>query len=229
MNGIVSESIITPLNIINSQTKGKRLKREDVIVEWRQLNYAFKDKNPVDSIRFFSKRNLDISCTISKEEVSGFIPHHYSEITVRIFSRDADKCREIQFAFRSFLAQLNSKLEIDGADSGILMAESESNGIILSPPKPYLAGPILDESNNIFLVSPTSSRNNRLIASDVLKLDEPSRQTLNISRKYESDQESEGIECVECYRTKRKKKAKTGDSRNVEGCDGFCECNSGSD
>lgn len=42
---------------MNCQGDNDGLVEEDVIVVFGKINYAMNDKNPVDSIRFFSKLN----------------------------------------------------------------------------------------------------------------------------------------------------------------------------
>ena len=41
------------------------LAKEHVIVDLVKLHYGMKDKNPLDFIKFYSKRNLNSTCPIS--------------------------------------------------------------------------------------------------------------------------------------------------------------------
>lgn len=87
-----------------------------------------KDRNPVDSIRFYSKFNdrgneyraVDVSkvCvraynfmvvesfTIPKQQVSYMIPSTFEEVAVRIFTRNPQKITAIQKAFRRLIKKI---------------------------------------------------------------------------------------------------------------------------
>lgn len=45
--------------IISFQSDNAHISEKDVIVEIQKINYAFKDKNPVDLIHFYSKFESD--------------------------------------------------------------------------------------------------------------------------------------------------------------------------
>jgi len=65
------DEIIVPIHLLAHLSKEKvnakeiicwapdnsYLNEEDLIVEWLKINYAMKDKNPVDHIRFYSRFN----------------------------------------------------------------------------------------------------------------------------------------------------------------------------
>ncbi|KAJ3274536.1 SAM domain and HD [Terramyces sp. JEL0728] len=149
--------------IIKNQIPNPLITENDIIVQFMTLNYAMKDKNPVDSIRFFTKYD-SAPISIKKEQVSGLIPEQYKEVIVRIFSRNAAHVQEIQKGFRKVLFDLNHAIE----GENMLYAESESK---VAPGTPMLAPlickdqtPIADSANNPFLVprsaSNNSSRNN---------------------------------------------------------------------
>lgn len=43
--------------IMGYQSTNDNLQEDEIVVAWGKVNYAMKDRNPVDSIRFFSKFN----------------------------------------------------------------------------------------------------------------------------------------------------------------------------
>ena len=86
------------------------LSKEDVIVEWLTLNFAMKDRNPMDFIRFFTKYDPNTSIFIPKEHISSFIPNHFKEIIIRVFVREAELSQRVQMAFRRLLKTINSTL-----------------------------------------------------------------------------------------------------------------------
>lgn len=53
----VTKDMITPQEIISHQHDNDHLVEDDIIVSPGKINYAMQDRNPVDSIRFFSKFN----------------------------------------------------------------------------------------------------------------------------------------------------------------------------
>ncbi|KAJ4462545.1 putative Deoxynucleoside triphosphate triphosphohydrolase SAMHD1 [Paratrimastix pyriformis] len=61
-----------------------RLTERDLIVHRMPINYAHKDRNPVDSIHFFQSRAPNESFTIKKDLVSLLIPDKFEEVVVRI-------------------------------------------------------------------------------------------------------------------------------------------------
>jgi len=73
------------------------------------MNYAMKDKNPVDKVRFYTKYELSESVTIPKEQVSLLIPEQFSEHYIRIFVKNPEKIHEAQKVFRKFLDAHNFK------------------------------------------------------------------------------------------------------------------------
>jgi len=84
---------IRPADIITHQSDCTEyeLRENDVIVDSFVVNYAMKDKNPVDHVRFFRKGNHTQAFTIPKEDVSLLIPLHFSENYIRIYARDPKK------------------------------------------------------------------------------------------------------------------------------------------
>jgi HD superfamily phosphohydrolase len=102
----ITKEMLTPKYIVRHADVPGAFNEDDVIVHWLILSYAMKDKNPVDNTRFYSKYNENESFLIPQEHVSMLIPTNYDEAIVRVFTRDGNKRKEIQNAFRSLLASL---------------------------------------------------------------------------------------------------------------------------
>jgi deoxynucleoside triphosphate triphosphohydrolase SAMHD1 len=62
-------------------------------VDWLRINYAMRDRNPVDAIRFYSRYNDFEAFHISRAKVSFVVPEQYEETILRIYTRDPDKAR----------------------------------------------------------------------------------------------------------------------------------------
>ncbi|KAI8975179.1 hypothetical protein BDF20DRAFT_836603 [Mycotypha africana] len=108
----LTKDVVTAQEIVNHQTDNAGLVQEDVIVNFSKVNYAMNDKNPVDSIRFFSKFNDQDSFNVPQDKVSYMIPTKYQDIHIRIFTRNPSKMRYVQQAFRRFLGKI-TKIETD--------------------------------------------------------------------------------------------------------------------
>ncbi|CAG8692659.1 27148_t:CDS:2 [Dentiscutata erythropus] len=77
------------------------LSKEDIIVDWQDLNYAKGEKNPVEHIKFYNKDPNKIF-SLKPERISYLFPKQYEETIVRIFARDPEKDGPIQNAFQVF-------------------------------------------------------------------------------------------------------------------------------
>ncbi|KAI8369175.1 hypothetical protein EDC96DRAFT_607057 [Choanephora cucurbitarum] len=102
----LNETTVTPQDIVNHQTDNAGLSESDVIVSFSKVNYSMKEKNPVDSIRFFSKFNDKESFNIPQDKVSYLIPTTFQDVNLRIYTRDPSKMLAIQKAFRRYLRQI---------------------------------------------------------------------------------------------------------------------------
>ncbi|KAN0026321.1 hypothetical protein ACTFIV_007305 [Dictyostelium citrinum] len=87
--------------------EGNGILESDIIVQNLKLNYAFKDKDPVQSTKFYTRYDSTQSFIIKKEETSHLIPNQFQEERIRIFSRNKEKCEQVQTAFRKLLKNHN--------------------------------------------------------------------------------------------------------------------------
>ncbi|KAL7859562.1 hypothetical protein SRHO_G00147090 [Serrasalmus rhombeus] len=67
------------------------LKSEDFVVSVVQLNYGHKDKNPIDEVYFYSKKNPAMPIKIKKNEVSKMLPEIFEEQLIRVYCKKTDK------------------------------------------------------------------------------------------------------------------------------------------
>ncbi|KAF9313226.1 SAM domain and HD [Podila horticola] len=102
---ILTKENINSLEIVSCQSPNDHLQVDDVIVEFLKNNYAMKDQNPVDGIKFFSKTNNSASYHIPKEKVSSLIPSEFQENFIRVFSRDPTKVKAVHEAFRRLMSR----------------------------------------------------------------------------------------------------------------------------
>ncbi|KAG0206329.1 SAM domain and HD [Mortierella sp. GBA30] len=103
--GRLTKQHINSAEIVSCQGPNDHLTEEDVIVEFLRNNYAMKDQNPVDGIKFFSKHNHSVSYHIPKEKVSSLIPSEFQENIIRIFARDPSKVKAVHESFRRLMSR----------------------------------------------------------------------------------------------------------------------------
>ncbi|KAI8583987.1 hypothetical protein K450DRAFT_220918 [Umbelopsis ramanniana AG] len=116
MESHITKDKISARELVSYQSDNSGLVEEDVIIEWLVINYAMKDRNPMDSVRFFSKRHQDQgSFTIPKQQVSSLVPSQFQEINIRVFARNPEKSKEIRKAFYRMMRtyNLNEQLKPD--------------------------------------------------------------------------------------------------------------------
>ena len=66
------------------------LRPEDIVVQNLKIDYAMKEKNPVDSVKFFQEYTDTTSFKIDKNKVSVLLPSNFMERKVRVFSKNRD-------------------------------------------------------------------------------------------------------------------------------------------
>jgi HD superfamily phosphohydrolase len=69
---------------------GCQLTVSDLIVDHMSINYALKDRNPVDNVHFFTSDHPHRKFKIPKEQVSNLIPDQFLERYIRIYLRDPE-------------------------------------------------------------------------------------------------------------------------------------------
>jgi len=104
----VDEIIVSSKNMPNHlaeeiASEGNGITVDDVIVQNLKLNYAFKDKDPVEHTHFYTRYDDSSKIKIRKEHASHLIPNTFQEERIRVFCRSKDKCGQVQEAFRKVL------------------------------------------------------------------------------------------------------------------------------
>jgi len=109
------EQKITPKDVMRYAPSGGRLREEHIIIHNLTLNYAKKDSNPVEHIKFFKSWDSSEAFTIPQAKVSLLIPTRFSERYVRVFVRTHDDAELIEEAHRaaSELIEREMKTKVD--------------------------------------------------------------------------------------------------------------------
>ncbi|XP_077937810.1 deoxynucleoside triphosphate triphosphohydrolase SAMHD1 isoform X2 [Gasterosteus aculeatus] len=71
-------------------TQGVDLNREDIIIDVINLNYGMKEKNPINSVRFYRKDHPDKGFRISKNQVFGFLSEKFTKELIRVYCKKLD-------------------------------------------------------------------------------------------------------------------------------------------
>lgn len=77
------------------------LEPDDIIVHLVLLDYGMKDKNPIDSVRFYMKDNPNEPIKVRKDQVSQMLPETFSEQQLRIYCK-IDDARSLEMLKRAF-------------------------------------------------------------------------------------------------------------------------------
>ncbi|XP_029108030.1 deoxynucleoside triphosphate triphosphohydrolase SAMHD1-like [Scleropages formosus] len=97
------------LRLANSVAQAKprtgtdvNLQAEDFIVSVITLDYGMKGKNPIDNMRFYSKKYPTVAYKILRHQVSQFLPEKFTEQIIRVYCRKTDE-KSIEVAKKYFV------------------------------------------------------------------------------------------------------------------------------
>lgn len=83
------------------------LKPEDFIVREFCVNHGMKDRNPLSLARFFSDWNSKKYYSLRNDEISSFLPVHYSEKRYIIYVKNPIHCDQAKVAVYTLLDEMN--------------------------------------------------------------------------------------------------------------------------
>ncbi|KAI4883970.1 hypothetical protein NFI96_027537 [Prochilodus magdalenae] len=67
------------------------LKPDDFIVSVVNLNYGRKDKNPINDVHFYTKKDPETPIKINKTQVSKMLPDRFAEQLIRVYCKKTDE------------------------------------------------------------------------------------------------------------------------------------------
>uniref|UniRef100_A0A2D4Q5L3 Uncharacterized protein n=1 Tax=Micrurus surinamensis TaxID=129470 RepID=A0A2D4Q5L3_MICSU len=80
--------------IVNSKpttiSQDVELKAEDFIVDVIDMDYGMKEKDPVNSVRFYCKYDITQAVKITREQVSKLLPEKFAEQIIRVYCKKTD-------------------------------------------------------------------------------------------------------------------------------------------
>ncbi|KAG5350405.1 hypothetical protein C0989_011193 [Termitomyces sp. Mn162] len=167
-NNITPEGIVEAARELSEEDPSirelvKTLSVEHVICDFSLMHYGMKEKNPLDFVKFYSKRHpngkhgfldshfeprLTINIEPSHAErgvYSNLMPQFFAELLVRIFTRDVDYFGVIQAGYRRCLQKLPSQINDPTPDQ-----------LVLEPMFP-ITPPVQSQSQSFAEITPTPS------------------------------------------------------------------------
>ncbi|KAG5647814.1 hypothetical protein DXG03_007737 [Asterophora parasitica] len=124
----VFKESITPANIVEAaralnptddedgtktRALANNLKEEDIICDFSLMHYGMKEDNPLDFVRFYSKRQPNRGAKAERGVYSNLMPTYHAEHLVRIFTKNVDYFGIIQAGYRACLARIRQEAELD--------------------------------------------------------------------------------------------------------------------
>ncbi|KAJ7983116.1 hypothetical protein DFH06DRAFT_1172457 [Mycena polygramma] len=79
---------------------------DTVIVDLSTMHYGMKDKNPLDFVKFYSKRNFNKCARAQKGDYSMLMPAIFAEVNLTIFTRHPQYLGLVQGGYRAVLKSI---------------------------------------------------------------------------------------------------------------------------
>ncbi|KAF8623166.1 hypothetical protein AX17_007522 [Amanita inopinata Kibby_2008] len=83
------------------------LTANDVVVDFSIMHYGMKDKNPLDSVEFYSKRKPNVSAKAERGDYSTLMPSCFAEVLLRVYTKKPEFFGLVQVGYRSVLESMN--------------------------------------------------------------------------------------------------------------------------
>ncbi|KNZ80826.1 SAM domain and HD domain-containing protein 1 [Termitomyces sp. J132] len=124
-NNITPEGIVEAARELSEEDPSirelvKTLSVEHVICDFSLMHYGMKEKNPLDFVKFYSKRHPNEPSHAERGVYSNLMPQFFAELLVRIFTRDVDYFGVIQAGYRRCLQKLPSQINDPTPDQLVL-------------------------------------------------------------------------------------------------------------
>ncbi|KAJ7683564.1 hypothetical protein B0H17DRAFT_1205071 [Mycena rosella] len=79
---------------------------DSVIVDHAMLHYGMKDKNPLDFVKFYSKRNFNKASRAQKGDYSMLMPPIFAEVNLTVFTKHPQYLGLVQAGYRAVLKSI---------------------------------------------------------------------------------------------------------------------------
>ncbi|KAF5353677.1 hypothetical protein D9758_008643 [Tetrapyrgos nigripes] len=142
------------------------LKPEDVIVDFSTMHYGMKEKNPVDNVRFYSKRDLNKCYPAREGDYSSLRPTVYAETVLQVFTKDPDFFGVVQAGYRHVVESLGPEALMTASVAADTVAMEEERSPSPVPTEaPSTPGPSQSGPSHSTTITPAASLTNVLTSS----------------------------------------------------------------
>jgi len=117
------DDVITPDDISG-------LTPDQVIVTFSTMHYGMKDKNPLDSVKFYPKNRPNECYYVQRGDLSLLMPNQFGEILLRVYTKDVRFFGIVQAGYRSLLGNYTQS----SGPTTIDVQVSDSDGV---PERPH--------------------------------------------------------------------------------------------
>ncbi|RDB20331.1 Deoxynucleoside triphosphate triphosphohydrolase SAMHD1 [Hypsizygus marmoreus] len=129
---IVEAARALPISDGSSVADVSKLRPEDIICDFSIMHYGMGSCNPLDFVKFYSKRNPNVSSTAGRGDYSNLMPEFHAELLVRIFTKKAEFFGIVQAGYRACLAAMPALI----SSKPLPLSEEESGPPASTPPAP---------------------------------------------------------------------------------------------
>ncbi|KAJ1308850.1 hypothetical protein OPQ81_004538 [Rhizoctonia solani] len=126
---------------------------EDIAIDMTLIHLGMKDKRPVDLVKFYGKRNPNVSSRAAPENASHVFSQSSQELCLRIFTRSPDKFGIVQTACREVLKQL-FPCESDGSPKAPSTPKTSPTKSLDKSPNPIAREDIRKSASTPFTHNP---------------------------------------------------------------------------
>lgn len=95
---------------------------EDFVVSVITMDYGMKDKNPINNVRFYCKKDPNTAIQIRKNQVSKLLPEQFAEQLIRVYSKKTDE-KSLEAAKKHFVQWCMDKNFTKPQDGDIIAPE----------------------------------------------------------------------------------------------------------
>ncbi|KIJ65697.1 hypothetical protein HYDPIDRAFT_110844 [Hydnomerulius pinastri MD-312] len=111
----------------------EQLAADHVIVDLNPMHYGMQEKNPLDSVKFYSKHTPDICRRPEPGDISLLMPSSFGEVLLRVYTKDDSFLGVVQAAFREVLRTMSEHVPLETAPPASVMSAAP---ITETPPTP---------------------------------------------------------------------------------------------
>ncbi|KAK1219456.1 hypothetical protein PQX77_017828 [Marasmius sp. AFHP31] len=99
--------------LVSLKVDEEELEAGDIIVEFTTLHHGMKEKNPLDSVKFYSKYSRSDCYQAQPGDYSTIMPKSFAEVMMRVYTKKPQFFGVIQAGYRTVLHKIPDDIDID--------------------------------------------------------------------------------------------------------------------